>query len=86
MAKPSSANPDDRRDMDDGGDPGIPYAKTDDPVKIDGPSSSENSRLWAATAIQSDVEPEDYTAEQREEQVAAAVDGHEPGRGKKPTG
>jgi hypothetical protein len=84
MAKPSSATPDDRRDT--GGGSGIPYAKTGDPVKIDGPSPSENSRLWAATAIQSDVEPDDYTDEQREEQVAAATGGRKPDRRGNPSG
>jgi hypothetical protein len=59
-------------------DPGIPYARTKDPVQVDGPSPSENSRLRAATAIQSSVEPESYTEEQREEQVAAATGSRKP--------
>jgi hypothetical protein len=58
---------------------GIPYARTDDPVKVDGPSPSENSRLRAATAIQSSVDPDSYPEDARDQQVAAAT-----GKGPKP--
>ena len=40
MAKPSSATPDDRRDKDDGSGSGIPFSRTDNPVEIDGPTST----------------------------------------------
>jgi len=38
-------------------------------------SPSENSRLRAATTIQSEVTPEDYPEEKRGLQVAAGTDG-----------
>lgn len=48
--------------------------------KSDNPS--ENSRLHAATTIQSEVTPEDYPPEKRALQVAAGTDGTEPAEGK----
>lgn len=70
MAKTRSEDPE-RKGGADG--PGIPYARTKNPVEVDGPSPSENSRLRAATAIQSSVDPESYPADDREQQVAAAT-------------
>jgi hypothetical protein len=61
---------------------GIPTAVTDDPVEVDSPNSSENSRLRAATAVQSSVKPSDYPAEKREQQVAAATGAKRGGKGK----
>ena len=49
--------------------------------KSDNPS--ENSRLHAATTIQSVVEPGDYPPEQRALQVAAGTDGTEPAEGQR---
>ena len=54
---------------------GIPTAVTDDPIEIDGDNPSQNSRLRAATAVQSSVTPGDYPAEERAQQVAAGTDG-----------
>jgi hypothetical protein len=48
------------------------------PLDPEGPSPSENSRLHAATHVQSDVTPEDYPADKRQMQVAAGTDGTVP--------
>lgn len=52
---------------------GIPTAVTDDPIEVDGGNASQKSRLRTATAVQSSVTPEDYPAEERKQQVAAAT-------------
>jgi hypothetical protein len=56
-----------------------PERKPLDP-RSDNPS--ENSRLHAATTIQSEVTPEDYPEEKRDLQVAAATDGKLKGKPK----
>jgi hypothetical protein len=43
------------------------------PLETDGSNPSENSALRAMTAIESSVTPEQYPAEEREAQVAAAA-------------
>jgi hypothetical protein len=52
---------------------GIPGAPTQHPLETDGSNPSENSALRAMTAIESSVTPEQYPAEVREAQVAAAT-------------
>ena len=53
--------------------PPIENQQTPDPVEDAGGSPSERSRLRAATAIQSSVDPEDYPKADRDEQVTAAT-------------
>lgn len=50
-------------------------SKKKEPLNPVAGTPSENSRLHAATRIQSSVTPEDYPAEKRRMQTAAATDG-----------
>jgi hypothetical protein len=52
---------------------GIPSAATEDPVEVDGANPSKKSVIRTATALQSSVKPDDYPADEREQQVAAAT-------------
>ncbi len=52
---------------------GIPTAVTDDPIEVDGANPSKASVIRTATALQSSVKPDDYPAEERKQQVAAAT-------------
>lgn len=50
------------------------------PLDPAGPSPSENSRIHAATHLQSDVTPEDYPADERKAQAQAATGERNPGK------
>ena len=60
-------------DKDPNAKTGMENARTSDPLERNDTNPSENSRLHAATAIQSDTTPEAYPAWEREAQVEQAT-------------
>ena len=60
-------------DTDKNAKTGMENARTSDPLERNDANPSENSRLHAATAIQSDTTPEAYPKFEREAQVEQAT-------------
>lgn len=50
-------------------------SRSKQPIDLESDNPSENSRLHAATSIQSSVQPGDYPETERSLQVAAGTDG-----------
>ena len=61
---------------------GMENARTSDPLERNDTNPSENSRLHAATAIQSSTTPEAYPEFEREAQVEQATGRPAPGKSK----